>query len=163
MEETGAKIVCEDPRLSMPCMGKKYQAIDLKRCNRDVPQVDMQELNFVLDLAAAAMDVEKAEAKTAGERKIKWAFLARGSGVPVTPSVAPGPDSPLPTFPYGPSGSGICGGGDEGMYRDGTPPAVYSRVHSYKTNWFYKQVSLSPMGPLGPGEKEVSCVWGCVF
>ena len=59
----------------MPCMGKEYQAIDLKRCNRDVPQVDMQELNFVLDLATAAMDVERAEAKTPGERKTKWAFL----------------------------------------------------------------------------------------
>ena len=57
-----------------PCR-EEYQAIDLKRCNRDVPEVDVQGLNFVLDLAAAAMDVEKAEAKTPGEKKIKWAFL----------------------------------------------------------------------------------------
>ena len=68
VEETGARFVCEDPRLSMPCMGKEFQAIDLKRCNRDVPKIDADELHFVLDLAAAALDVEKHEAKTPSEK-----------------------------------------------------------------------------------------------
>ena len=75
VEETGARFVCEDARLSMPHMGKEFQAIDLKLCNRDVPQIDADELDFVLDLAAAALDVEKHDAKTPSEKKIKWAFL----------------------------------------------------------------------------------------
>ena len=97
---TGATIVCEDPRLSMPCMGKEFQAIDLKRCNRDVPKIDTDELNFVLDLAAAALDVETSEAKTPSERKIKRAFLeSEGFKRLVTPSPAPSPELPLSLFP----------------------------------------------------------------
>ena len=39
------------------------------------PEIDADELDFVLDLAAAALDVEKHEAETPGEKKIRWAFL----------------------------------------------------------------------------------------
>ena len=76
MESSGARIVCEDPRLSIPCFGKEYKAINLKLCNRDVSVTEESELNFVLDLAAAAMDIENAQTKGPAERRIREKMLA---------------------------------------------------------------------------------------
>ena len=63
LDQTGARVFCEDPYLSIHTYGKEYKANDLKLCKRGVPVVDEGELNFVLGLAAGAMDIENAATK----------------------------------------------------------------------------------------------------
>ena len=52
------KVVCEDPRLYIPHVGKQYRAIDLKLSDRIPNFLEMSELELLLDVCAASLDVD---------------------------------------------------------------------------------------------------------
>ena len=71
LNQLGAHIVCEDPRLSIYTYSKEYKAVDLKLCRQDIPVMRETEFSFMLDLAAAALDIENAATSGPAERRIQ--------------------------------------------------------------------------------------------
>ena len=53
----GVRVICEDVRLSARQAGLVYLGIDTSRLT--IPVIDMQELDVLLDISAAALDLDK--------------------------------------------------------------------------------------------------------
>jgi len=72
----GWKIVCEDPRLSLPMVGKMIKVIDLVDCPpHKFPQaLTPAELQVFLDICAATLDIERAPTMGKSEENIKWPY-----------------------------------------------------------------------------------------
>ncbi len=68
------KIVCEDARLSLPRIGQQIKVLDLNSI-KDTPRmptiISMAELELLLDVASASLDIENAPTSGPAERKMK--------------------------------------------------------------------------------------------
>ena len=68
----GVRVVCEDTRLSLRHSGLVYLGIDTKMA--DIPTIDPQQLEDMLDISAAAFDLENLQ--VGGETsKLRWAIM----------------------------------------------------------------------------------------
>jgi hypothetical protein len=72
---TGAHLVCEDRRLSLPSYGMDFQAIDLKLCNQSLAPIDVDEMHFYLDACAAGLDIENVRVKGDTHKEAKTSIL----------------------------------------------------------------------------------------
>ena len=73
IESRNMRLVCEDSRLSLRCVGGVFKGINLS--GKNVPEVDSKHLDFVLDVLASSLDVENKQLTGPAERKVKARLL----------------------------------------------------------------------------------------
>jgi hypothetical protein len=64
LAEANVKIICQDPRLSMPSPGRRMLVIkgsSIEKNDKTVDTVDPDDLSFLLDIAASAYSIEKVQ------------------------------------------------------------------------------------------------------
>ena len=66
----GVRVVCEDTRLSMRAPGQVYLGIDLS--TRAYSDIDPEEFEALLHIAAAGMDIEAMNPAGPADRKHQW-------------------------------------------------------------------------------------------
>ena len=72
---TGFKIVCEDPWLSLPFASKQVHVIDLAKRDTTVETLNFVELEILLDVCAATLDVEGKVPNGPAEKKMRNDFI----------------------------------------------------------------------------------------
>ena len=72
----GAKIFCEDSRLSLASPGQSFKGINLNTIRDPPVELTLDEVEFLVDTIAATLDIESVETrpKTA-THKLKWDIL----------------------------------------------------------------------------------------
>jgi hypothetical protein len=73
LEYRGMRLVCEDERLSMKSHGHAYKVIDLH--DMEIPVIDQAEFDFILDVLAASLDVERRTDLKPAEKRIREGFV----------------------------------------------------------------------------------------
>ena len=73
LDYASVTLTCEDYRLSVQACGQKYMAINLG--NREVDTIDSDELDDLLDIAAAAVDVEGSKPEGPAATRLKTNIL----------------------------------------------------------------------------------------
>jgi hypothetical protein len=72
MDYAGVRVVCEDTRLSLRAAGVVYLGLDLKDKLKEIGDMPMDELDELLDNAAAGLSVEAVVPNGPSERRIQW-------------------------------------------------------------------------------------------
>ena len=72
---TGFKIVCEDLRLSLPFAGKQVHVVDLAKCDTPVETLNFVELEVLLDVCAATLDIEGKVPNGPAEENMRSDFI----------------------------------------------------------------------------------------
>ena len=76
---SGAKILCEDPRLSLATPGQSYKGIDLRRVKNPPAVLTPDEVEFLVDTIAGTLDVEAVVTKPgSSDRRIQWSIMESG-------------------------------------------------------------------------------------
>ena len=73
LDEANVDIICQDARLSMPGLGRRFlvirkDAIEVK--GRKGETIDSNDLHYLLDLAASTYDIESIEPKGKGTKRL---------------------------------------------------------------------------------------------
>lgn len=73
IEFRNMRLACENMRHSFRCVGGVFKAINVS--GKDVPEVDAENLDFLLDAIASTLDMENKQPTRRAEKKVKGGLL----------------------------------------------------------------------------------------
>jgi hypothetical protein len=76
LTEVNCRLVMEDERLSLRGPGRQFYAINPKSCGTPVTAITAQELDALLDAAAAGLDVEAGPVATTSQKRMQKAVMS---------------------------------------------------------------------------------------
>ena len=71
----GWKIVCESPQLSLPHVGKYVRVLNMRRAQNPPQPLAAAELDTLITVCSASLNIEAAEPNGPSQKKIKNDFL----------------------------------------------------------------------------------------